>query len=546
MFRVLKRGAELERAVAAGGASSPTWRCASTSRCRWRATTRPTAAALPAVFKRYQIGPVWRAERAQHGRFREFVQCDVDVLGSHIDGGRSRGHPRDRDGARRSSASRASSCGSTRVRCSHAARRSCGVPEPHIGAAVVAIDKLDKETADDRRERARRRACPATRPARCSTCTRARAGRTDDAPLDEVARAWRRWRRAWSTQLREILAPHPAAAVGTPRFDPSWPAAWTTTPARSSRSRAAGVPFSLAGGGRFDDLIERLSGVRGPGLRLLHRLRARLHPHGGARHVRRPRRAPPTCSSPCQSADADARPRSRLAAELRAARPTCRRLPARRRSSGRSSRSPSARAIPYAIVADAAKLRGRRPRRPRPDDTHEYGRRARRPGDVARTRSSRRPDVGAARSAAERRAPTVDEAAFAERAARETLRERPLRPPESDHRGGEYAVRYAQQRLHLRLDQAQQRRQRRAQALGTCRQQQVLHRRIDRRPADDGQADRGAGRSPAGRRAGRTRRRSTGTSARWRAKWSALARSRGIGAPGRDVARATYCSQGGR
>ncbi|MBI3517625.1 MAG: ATP phosphoribosyltransferase regulatory subunit, partial [Proteobacteria bacterium] len=38
--------------------------------------------ALPRIFKRYQIGPVWRADRPGKGRFREFYQCDVDILGS--------------------------------------------------------------------------------------------------------------------------------------------------------------------------------------------------------------------------------------------------------------------------------------------------------------------------------------------------------------------------------------------------------------------------------------------------------------------------------
>lgn len=37
---------------------------------------------LPSPFKRYAIGPVWRADRPQEGRFREFVQCDVDTVGS--------------------------------------------------------------------------------------------------------------------------------------------------------------------------------------------------------------------------------------------------------------------------------------------------------------------------------------------------------------------------------------------------------------------------------------------------------------------------------
>lgn len=33
-------------------------------------------------FKRYQIQPVWRADRPQKGRYREFYQCDVDVIGT--------------------------------------------------------------------------------------------------------------------------------------------------------------------------------------------------------------------------------------------------------------------------------------------------------------------------------------------------------------------------------------------------------------------------------------------------------------------------------
>lgn len=39
-------------------------------------------AALTMPFKRYQIQPVWRADRPQKGRYREFTQCDADVVGS--------------------------------------------------------------------------------------------------------------------------------------------------------------------------------------------------------------------------------------------------------------------------------------------------------------------------------------------------------------------------------------------------------------------------------------------------------------------------------
>jgi histidyl-tRNA synthetase len=40
------------------------------------------AGALPRIFRRYQIQPVWRADRPGKGRFREFYQCDADIVGS--------------------------------------------------------------------------------------------------------------------------------------------------------------------------------------------------------------------------------------------------------------------------------------------------------------------------------------------------------------------------------------------------------------------------------------------------------------------------------
>ncbi|TFD90424.1 histidine--tRNA ligase [Cryobacterium serini] len=45
---------------------------------RFYATHR---AALPAVFRSIQIAPVWRAERPQKGRYRQFMQCDIDIIG---------------------------------------------------------------------------------------------------------------------------------------------------------------------------------------------------------------------------------------------------------------------------------------------------------------------------------------------------------------------------------------------------------------------------------------------------------------------------------
>jgi len=98
---------------------------------------------LPKFFKRYQIQPVWRADRPARGRFREFYQCDVDVLGS------------------RSLVVEAEICAAasevlTRlgfndftIRLNHrrvltSVLQSAGVPYANHDLALIALDKLDK------------------------------------------------------------------------------------------------------------------------------------------------------------------------------------------------------------------------------------------------------------------------------------------------------------------------------------------------------------------------------------------------------------------
>lgn len=84
IFRVLKRGEKLDEALA----DQPSEDSVSDAGMRYDLTV-PLArvvahyrAELPRVFKRYQIQPVYRADRPAKGRFREFIQCDVDVVGS--------------------------------------------------------------------------------------------------------------------------------------------------------------------------------------------------------------------------------------------------------------------------------------------------------------------------------------------------------------------------------------------------------------------------------------------------------------------------------
>ena len=85
IYRVLHRGERLARAlgrepVHAGDLSELGLRYDLT--VPLARVTAEYRSALPAVFRRYQIQPVWRADRAQRGRFREFTQCDADIVGS--------------------------------------------------------------------------------------------------------------------------------------------------------------------------------------------------------------------------------------------------------------------------------------------------------------------------------------------------------------------------------------------------------------------------------------------------------------------------------
>ena len=80
IFKVLRRGARLEEALAKGEELAD-------AGLRFDLTV-PLArfvsnhlAELPMPFKAAHVGPVWRAERPQRGRYREFTQCDIDIIG---------------------------------------------------------------------------------------------------------------------------------------------------------------------------------------------------------------------------------------------------------------------------------------------------------------------------------------------------------------------------------------------------------------------------------------------------------------------------------
>lgn len=84
-FRVMRRGLSAEQLRAAADAEDAS--SLSDLGLRYDLTVPLSrfyashAAELPSVFRSIQTAPVWRAERPQKGRYRQFVQCDIDIIG---------------------------------------------------------------------------------------------------------------------------------------------------------------------------------------------------------------------------------------------------------------------------------------------------------------------------------------------------------------------------------------------------------------------------------------------------------------------------------
>ena len=81
IFKVMKRGADLQRAIEKGDgelADNGLRYDLTVPLARYYANNKEK---LPAPFKAMQLGNVWRADNPQKGRFRQFTQCDIDILG---------------------------------------------------------------------------------------------------------------------------------------------------------------------------------------------------------------------------------------------------------------------------------------------------------------------------------------------------------------------------------------------------------------------------------------------------------------------------------
>jgi histidyl-tRNA synthetase len=215
-------------------------------------------AELPRFFKRYQIQPVWRADRPARGRFREFYQCDIDAIGS--------------TSLLTEVELLASVCDVlTRLgftdfvlRLNHrqalTALLACaGVPDALHGDALVALDKLDKIGVDGVREELDRRGLEA---AATQACLGFFSGLATDG-----------FRTAPLERLRDFIKSHPtgpaaigelddivrlaqaSSAHGRIRIDPSLARGLSYYTGAIMEVGVADLSGSLGGGGRYDNLI---------------------------------------------------------------------------------------------------------------------------------------------------------------------------------------------------------------------------------------------------------------------------------------------------
>ena len=217
-------------------------------------------AKLPRLYKRYQIQPVWRAERPARGRFREFYQCDVDSLGST------------------SPAVEAELCVAVsdvlrelkfrdfRIRINHrviltALLTNALVPPGQHADVLVVLDKLDKIGLEGvKRELAQRGVSED-----CIT-------RIANWIGAEYSPEWLDWLerqftllddtgRAAFQNIREILGLTSTTSAGTHmKFEPTLARGLSYYTGAIMEIDVADLAGSLGGGGRYDNLVGIFSG----------------------------------------------------------------------------------------------------------------------------------------------------------------------------------------------------------------------------------------------------------------------------------------------
>lgn len=217
-------------------------------------------AKLPRLFKRYQIQPVWRADRPARGRYREFYQCDVDAVGST------------------SPLVEAEQCAAVcdvlealgfeafTLRLNHrglltAILNAAGVPDPLHGPALVAVDKLDKIGIDGVRAEMQARGIDRDAAAGIHRLFETLEGRTPGTGTGLLDAAGE----AALSNLDAIAALCAGTAAARHlQFDPSLARGLSYYTGAIMEIAVADLAGSLGGGGRYDNLVGMFLGEEIP------------------------------------------------------------------------------------------------------------------------------------------------------------------------------------------------------------------------------------------------------------------------------------------
>ena len=213
---------------------------------------------LPKFFKRYQIQPVWRADRPARGRFREFFQCDIDAIGSTSPVVEAELL------AAISEVMTALGFDDFTIRLNHrraltAMLECAGIPESRHADALVALDKLDKIGADGvKRELAARGIDEQATMA----CLEFFSGLSNVDPRTGAIERLRRFVQrhghglAAADSLSELMTlTDGTAAHGRIRVDPSLARGLSYYTGAIMEIAVPHLAGSLGGGGRYDNLI---------------------------------------------------------------------------------------------------------------------------------------------------------------------------------------------------------------------------------------------------------------------------------------------------
>ena len=246
-FRVMKRGEELDRALEDNSGADNLADLGlrydlTVPLTRFYATNR---AKLPTVFKAIQTGPVFRAERPQKGRYRQFVQCDIDIIGDSTELAEVELLNASLD------ALAAIGLADASIRVNHrslltANIAALGVAEEYASSAMITIDKLDKLGIDGVAAEMETKFDAAVA-AKTGDWLRSIAG--DLAVPSELA------------NLFEIVgARHP----GKLRFDPTLVRGMGYYTGQIFEIEHPGSGSSIGGGGRYDGMVGRWLGTDVP------------------------------------------------------------------------------------------------------------------------------------------------------------------------------------------------------------------------------------------------------------------------------------------